>query len=122
MVSSQYDEIVRAMDVVPVPAENYAGLCAAKRDMDRFLLKAEEDGYSQVLCSYARIGLGFDSSEKNWGDAGKGSRRGDADAGYDAGQQCRLRSALQVVPGERAFPEAPAYGIDVVYASRCKAI
>ena len=64
MVASQYDEIVRAMDVVPLPTENYAGLCAAKRDMDRFLLKAEADGYSQVLCSYARIGLGFDSLRK----------------------------------------------------------
>ncbi len=44
MVASQYDEILRAMDVVPIPTENYAGLCAAKRDMDRFLLKAEADG------------------------------------------------------------------------------
>ncbi|MDQ5985364.1 MAG: (R)-phenyllactyl-CoA dehydratase alpha subunit [Syntrophus sp. SKADARSKE-3] len=67
MVASQYDEIVRAMDIVPLPTENYAGLCAAKRDMDRFLLKAEEDGYSQVLCSYARIGLGFDSLRKELG-------------------------------------------------------
>jgi len=67
MVASQYDEIVRAMDVVPLPTENYAGLCAAKRDMDRFLLKAEADGYSQVLCSYARIGLGFDSLRKELG-------------------------------------------------------
>jgi benzoyl-CoA reductase/2-hydroxyglutaryl-CoA dehydratase subunit BcrC/BadD/HgdB len=67
MVASQYDEIIRAMDVVPLPTENYAGLCAAKRDMDRFLLKAEEDGYSQVLCSYARIGLGFDSLRKELG-------------------------------------------------------
>ena len=49
MVASQYDEILRAMDVVPVPTENYAGLCAAKRDMDRFLLKAEADGYSQIF-------------------------------------------------------------------------
>src|ERR1035437_2640258 len=49
MVASQYDEIIRAMDVVPLPTENYAGLCAAKRDMDRFLLKAEADGYSQEI-------------------------------------------------------------------------
>jgi benzoyl-CoA reductase/2-hydroxyglutaryl-CoA dehydratase subunit BcrC/BadD/HgdB len=67
MVASQYDEIIRAMDIVPLPTENYAGLCAAKRDMDRFLLKAEADGYSQVLCSYARIGLGFDSLRKELG-------------------------------------------------------
>jgi benzoyl-CoA reductase/2-hydroxyglutaryl-CoA dehydratase subunit BcrC/BadD/HgdB len=67
MVASHYDEILRAMDIVPVPTENYAGLCAAKRDMDRFLHKAEADGYSQVLCSYARIGLGFDSMRKELG-------------------------------------------------------
>lgn len=67
MVASQYDEIIRAMDIVPLPTENFAGLCAAKRDMDRFLLKAEADGYSQVLCSYARIGLGFDSLRKELG-------------------------------------------------------
>lgn len=67
MVTSQYDEILRAMDIVPLPTENYAGLCAAKREMDRFLLKAEADGYSQVLCSYARIGLGFDSLRKDVG-------------------------------------------------------
>lgn len=67
MVSSHYDEILRAMDIVPLPTENYAGLCAAKREMDRFLLKAEADGYSQVLCSYARIGLGFDSLRKELG-------------------------------------------------------
>ena len=30
MVASQYDEILRAMDVVPIPTENYAGLCAAR--------------------------------------------------------------------------------------------
>jgi hypothetical protein len=27
-----YDEIIRAMDVVPVWTENYAGVCGAKRD------------------------------------------------------------------------------------------
>ena len=67
MVSSHYDEILRAMDIVPLPTENYAGLCAAKRDMDRFLGKAEAEGYSQVLCSYARIGLGFDSLRRELG-------------------------------------------------------
>ena len=91
MVASQYDEIVRAMDIVPLPTENYAGLCAAKRDMDRFLLKAEEDGYSQVLCSYARIGLGFDSLQKGVGAYPRQfSRRRYARAGHDAGQQRRL--------------------------------
>ena len=91
MVTSQYDEIVRAMDIVPMPTENYAGLCAAKREMDRFLLKAEEDGYSQVLCSYARIGLGFDSpAQRSGSHTGKLPGRRHAHAGYDAGQQCGL--------------------------------
>src|SRR5512142_771037 len=56
MVASQYDEILRAMDIVPLATENYGGWCAAKRDAERFLLKAEADGCSQVLCGYARIG------------------------------------------------------------------
>jgi len=31
-----YDEIIRAMDIAPVWVENYAGVCAAKRDAGRF--------------------------------------------------------------------------------------
>src|SRR3990170_1618165 len=40
MVMSQYDEILRAMDVTPIWTENHGGLCATKRDADRFLAKA----------------------------------------------------------------------------------
>ena len=36
-----YDEIIRAMDIVPVWTENYAGICGAKRDAERFLERAE---------------------------------------------------------------------------------
>src|SRR5450756_3187213 len=54
MVTSQYDEILRAMDIVPLPTENYAGLCAAKRDMESFLLKAcllyTSDAADDLLC------------------------------------------------------------------------
>jgi len=61
MAESQYDEIIRAMDIVPVWTENYAGLCAAKRHTEQFLMKAEADGYSNLVCSYVRIGIGYDS-------------------------------------------------------------
>ncbi len=68
MVASFYDDILRAMDVVPVWTENYAGLCAAKRDAQRFLVKAESDGYSNVLCGYARLGIGFDALRREMGE------------------------------------------------------
>ncbi len=55
-----YDEIIHAMDVVPVWTENYAGVCAAKRDAQRFLEKAEAEGFSRSLCTYALCDLGFD--------------------------------------------------------------
>lgn len=55
-----YDEILRAMDIVPVWTENYAAVCAAKRDATRFLEKAESEYFSRSLCTYATCGLGFD--------------------------------------------------------------
>lgn len=67
MVASQYDEIVRASGVGTVWTENYAGLCAAKRDAERFILKAEGDGYSNVLCGYARVGIGFEGLRRQFG-------------------------------------------------------
>ncbi len=56
-----YDEIIHAMDIVPVWTENYAGICAAKRDAQRFLEKAESENFSRSLCTYALCGLGFDA-------------------------------------------------------------
>jgi benzoyl-CoA reductase/2-hydroxyglutaryl-CoA dehydratase subunit BcrC/BadD/HgdB len=55
-----YDEILHAMDVVPVWTENFAGVCAAKRDAQRFLEKAEAENFSRSLCTYALCDLGFD--------------------------------------------------------------
>jgi len=55
-----YDEILRAMDIVPVWTENYAGVCGAKRDAERFLERAESLSFSRSLCTYALCGLGFD--------------------------------------------------------------
>jgi len=115
MVASQYDEIVRAMDVVPIPTENYAGLCAAKRDMDRFLLKAEEDGYSQVLCSYARIGLGFDSLRKELGGIPENAPDGgmpEPDMMLGSSAVCDPRFKWYQAAGR--YLNVPTYSIDVV--------
>jgi len=60
-IASFYDDILRAMDIATVGTENYAGLCAAKLDAERFLSKAEAEGYPRHLCTYATCGLGFDA-------------------------------------------------------------
>ena len=55
-----YDEILRAMDILPVWTENFAGICGAKRDAERFLERSESLGLSRSLCTYALCGIGFD--------------------------------------------------------------
>ena len=66
-IASYYDEILRAMDIVTVGTENYAGLCAVKMDAERFLAKAEAEGYPRHLCTYATVGLGFDAMRRELG-------------------------------------------------------
>jgi benzoyl-CoA reductase/2-hydroxyglutaryl-CoA dehydratase subunit BcrC/BadD/HgdB len=56
---SMINELFVAMDVLPVYPENYASVCATKRVGDPFMERAEADGYSNVICSYARTGLGY---------------------------------------------------------------
>ena len=63
-----YDEIIRAMDIVPLWTENYAGVCGAKRDATRFLEKAESLNFSRSLCTYALCGLGFDAWREELGE------------------------------------------------------
>jgi len=55
-----HDEIMRAMDIVPAWGESFSGICAAKRDADKFLEKAEAQNFSRSLCTYATCNLGFD--------------------------------------------------------------
>lgn len=63
-----YDEIMRAMDIVPHWVENYAGICGAKRDAQRFLERAEAENFSRSLCTYALCGLGFDAWREELGE------------------------------------------------------
>lgn len=60
MSLSMTDEIIRAMDIVPIWTEHYAGLCAAKRASERFAEQSDGEGFSNAICGYARNGLGFD--------------------------------------------------------------
>jgi benzoyl-CoA reductase subunit B len=63
-----YDEIIRAMDIVPHWVENYAGICGAKRDAQRFLERAGAENFSRSLCTYALCGLGFDAWREELGE------------------------------------------------------
>lgn len=53
------EEIMAAFDVLPVLAENYGPVCAAKQIGSHFCEIAESDGYSMDICSYLRTGLGI---------------------------------------------------------------
>jgi len=75
-IVSFYDEIIRAMGIVPWGTENYAGLCAVKMDAERFLLKAEAEGYPNYLCSYATCILGFDAMRRELGGMPPGAPDG----------------------------------------------
>jgi len=66
-IASSYDDILRAMGIATVGTENYAGVCSAKMDAERFLAKAEEEGYARHLCTYATVGLGFDAIRRELG-------------------------------------------------------
>ena len=43
-----HEEILRAMDVVPIWSENFAGICGAKRDAERFLETGRVPGFIAV--------------------------------------------------------------------------
>ncbi len=60
-------EIFEVFDVKVVYPENHAAAVASKKGGDLYCEKAESLGYSADLCSYARIGLGFDEREEDFG-------------------------------------------------------
>jgi len=68
MVMCNYEEILAALDIVQVYTENYAGLCAVKRQAEPYMDKARAEGYSDLLCGYAQVGIGFDALRRELGD------------------------------------------------------
>ena len=52
-------EILDAMDITAVYLENYATVCASKRLSSAFCRAGERAGFSQDVCGYARIIMGY---------------------------------------------------------------
>lgn len=52
-------EFLEAMDIEVAYPENHAALIAARGGADEFLEKAEQLGYANDICSYARVNLGY---------------------------------------------------------------
>ena len=52
-------EILEAMDITAVYLENYATVCASKRLSSAFCREGERAGFSQDVCGYARILMGY---------------------------------------------------------------
>ncbi|MBK5100113.1 MAG: 2-hydroxyacyl-CoA dehydratase [Desulfobacteraceae bacterium] len=113
-----YDEILRAMDVVPVWTENFAGICGAKRDAERFLERSESLGLSRSLCTYALCGIGFDHWREELGEMPP-----DAPWGGQARPDMMLSSG-QILCDPRNkwyqasqlyMPDVPIYNVDLPY-------
>ncbi|MBW2040152.1 MAG: 2-hydroxyacyl-CoA dehydratase [Deltaproteobacteria bacterium] len=114
----QHDEILRALDVVPVWTENYAGICGAKRDAERFLQRAESLGFSRSLCTYALCGLGFDQWREELGEMPPDAPWGGQarpDFMISSGQiLCDPRSKWYQA-AQQFMPDVPIYNIDLPY-------
>ena len=116
MTACQYEEILNAMDIVPVWTENYAGLTAAKRDAERFVLKAEAEGYSNVICGYVRVGLGFDALRKEMGKTPENAPDGGMvmpDLLLGCGSACDPRFKWYQALGR--YMNVPTYSFDVIW-------
>ncbi|TAK30834.1 MAG: 2-hydroxyacyl-CoA dehydratase [Chloroflexota bacterium] len=115
MVGSQYDEILHAMGITPIWTENYAGLCAAKRVAENYILRAESDGYSGVVCGYVRTGLGFERARQELGAIPEGAPDGGMarpDMMLGSSTACDPRFKWYQAAGK--YIDVPTYAIDVV--------
>jgi benzoyl-CoA reductase/2-hydroxyglutaryl-CoA dehydratase subunit BcrC/BadD/HgdB len=52
-------ELLETMDIKVVYPENHAAVLGARKDAPVFLQNAENNGYSNDLCSYARVNIGY---------------------------------------------------------------
>ncbi|MFC2017591.1 2-hydroxyacyl-CoA dehydratase subunit D [Chloroflexota bacterium] len=115
MVSCGYDEILRTMDITPVWTENYAALCAAKRDAERFLSEAEANGYFMDICGYVRTGIGFDSLRHELGEMPPGAPDGGmAEPDLVLGSSFRCDPRFKWYQALGRYKEVPIYSHDTV--------
>ena len=114
-ICCSYDEIIRAMDIVPHWVENYAGICSARRDAQRFLEKAESNNFSRSLCTYALCGLGFDAQREESGGMPPNAPWGGQvrpDMMLSSGQML-CDSRVKWFQAARSYmPDVPVYEID----------
>ncbi len=59
ITGSDPEELLWAMDIIPVYPENFATACGAKQLSAILCEKAEEEGFSPDLCSYFRTAYGY---------------------------------------------------------------
>ncbi|MFZ7110842.1 MAG: 2-hydroxyacyl-CoA dehydratase subunit D [Desulfatiglandales bacterium] len=113
-----HEEILRALDVLPLWTENFAGICGAKRDAERFLQRAESLGFSRSLCTYALCGLGFDQWREELGamppDAPWGGQAR-PDFMISSGQILCDPRAKWYQAAQQYMPDVPIYNIDLPY-------
>ncbi|OGO37076.1 MAG: hypothetical protein A2147_05715 [Chloroflexi bacterium RBG_16_57_8] len=111
-----YDEILRALDIVPHWVENFAGICAAKRDAQRFLERAEEERFSRSLCTYALCGLGFDAWREELGEMPPASPWGGQvrpDVMLGSGQMLCDPRTKWFQAEQHYMPDVPVYDLDL---------
>ncbi len=65
------DEFCRAMDIAMVYPENHAAAIGAKKGSEPLLEIAEQRGYSNDCCSYARVNLGYLELLKEYASTGE---------------------------------------------------
>jgi benzoyl-CoA reductase/2-hydroxyglutaryl-CoA dehydratase subunit BcrC/BadD/HgdB len=115
IVCSQ-EEIFRAMDVIPVWTEQFAGICGAKRDSERFLERAESLGLSRSLCTYALCGIGFDQWREELGEMPPDPPWGGQvrpDMMLSSGQILCDPRAKWYQASQQYMPDVPIYNMDL---------
>ena len=117
-IACHHEEILRAMDVVPIWTENFAGICGAKRDAERFLERAESLGFSRSLCTYALCGIGFDQWREELGEMPPEAPWGGMarpDFMISTGQILCDPRAKWYQASQQYMPDVPIYNMDMPY-------
>jgi benzoyl-CoA reductase/2-hydroxyglutaryl-CoA dehydratase subunit BcrC/BadD/HgdB len=58
-------ELLYALDIYPIAPEHFSAMCSARGLISDYLEVAEQNGYSESLCSYSRCSLGYVLSGMN---------------------------------------------------------
>lgn len=60
-------DLLLAMDVISYGAEQYSSACAAKQVALPYCEEADSLGYSQDICGYQRVGMGYEARTRDLG-------------------------------------------------------